>query len=257
MIMGRRSIPSTPLLVRSPRTRLLALLACRDEMQYLPGYLANVSPHVDGIVALDDGSTDGSGEYLERSGRGVLEVLRNPPERTTWDEVGNYRRLVDAGMRRGAEWLVSLDADERVERGFRRRAESVIQRGGLFGYSAYAVRLHELWDSPDHYRDDGLWGAKAPPRLFRARPDADLDGRVLHAGKVPLQARRLRGSVPVADLRVYHLRMIHAADRAARRERYELADPGARFQPGVGYAYLTDERGLRLRRVGRRRGFHE
>ena len=33
-------------------------------MQAQPGYLANVSPHVDGIVALDEGSTDRSAELL-------------------------------------------------------------------------------------------------------------------------------------------------------------------------------------------------
>ncbi len=33
------------------RVRLVALLACRDEMRFLPGYLANVAPQVDGILA--------------------------------------------------------------------------------------------------------------------------------------------------------------------------------------------------------------
>ena len=54
---------------------------------------------------------------------------------------------------------------------------------------------------------------------------------------------------------IYHLRMLEAADRAARRARYERLDPGATWQPDVGYAYLTDETGVRLRRVGARRGY--
>ena len=41
------------------RVRLLALLAARDEMEQLPAWLRNIAPHVDGIVALDDGSRDG------------------------------------------------------------------------------------------------------------------------------------------------------------------------------------------------------
>jgi hypothetical protein len=232
---------------------LVALLACRNEMRFLPGYLANVAPNVDGIVALDDGSTDGSHELLQSSPE-VLEVLRVPPDRPRWDEVGNHRRLVAAALRHRADWLVCVDADERVERGFRARAERTIQSGRRLGRTAYAVQLRELWGSREHYRVDGVWGRKATARLFRARPDHEFDTRPLHAHKAPLQARDSGGRFPVADLIVYHLRMIRPEDRLARRRRYEALDPEARWQPGEGYAYLTDEEGLTLRsmRSGRR-----
>jgi hypothetical protein len=230
------------------------LLAVRDEMRYLPGYLANVSPHVDGIVALDDGSHDRSGDYL-RSHESVLEVLEAPRDRVAWDERANHRALVAAALRHGAEWLLALDADERVEPEFRARAGRVIRRGRLLGLGAYAVRLRELWDSPDEFRVDGIWGRKAPARLFRARADHIFDSRPLHGFKAPLQDR-IRGDYALADLEVYHLRMIRPKDRLARRRRYEQLDPDCRWQ-AQGYAYLTDERGLRLRRVDRRRRYRE
>lgn len=227
----------------------MALLACRNEMRFLPGYLANAVPHFDGIVALDDGSTDGSADYLE-SRPEVIELLRVPPTRPTWDEVGNHAKLVEAALRAGAEWAMSLDADERVEREFRERAERVIRRGRLLGRSGYSVRLRELWGSPSTYRADGVWRRKAPPRLFRLRPGVAMDRQPLHASKVPPAA----GWVPRADLLVYHLRMIEPEDRLARRLRYETLDPEALYQPR-GYAYLTDEQRLKLRPVPQRRGF--
>jgi hypothetical protein len=226
----------------------------RDEMRYLPGYLANVSPHVDGIVALDDGSQDGSGNYL-RSHDSVLEVLEVPRDRVAWDERANHRALVATALRHGAQWLLALDADERVEAEFRPRAERVIRRGRLLALGGYAVRLRELWDSPEAFRVDGIWGRKAPARLFRARADHIFDSRPLHGFKAPLQDR-IRGDYLLADLEVYHLRMIRREDRLARRRRYELLDPDARWQ-AEGYAYLTDESGLRLRRVNPRRRYHE
>jgi hypothetical protein len=247
------ALGSVGLLPRRRRRRLLALLAVRDESRYLPGYLANVGPQVDGIIALDDRSRDGSGELLEADPR-VVELIRSGGEGEKWDEVGNYSRLVTAALDHDPDWLVSLDADERVERGFRRRAERVIERGERLGLGAFSVHLLELWASPRRYRVDGLWGGKRPARLFRAREDHEFDMRPLHAQKAPLQGR-VRDGFPHADLRVYHLRMVHPEDREARRERYERADPDERLQPKIGYAYLTDETGLRLRRVPWLRGY--
>lgn len=225
-------------------------------MAHLPGYVANVGPQADGIVAFDDGSSDGSAEYLQGRPE-VLSVLRGPRERERWDEVGNYRALVGEALRLGGGWALSLDADERVERDFRTRAERVIARGRLLGLSAYSVSMRELWDGPDRYRADGVWGRKAPPRLFRLRPDHRFDPRELHSSKVPLQAVETAGRVPRADLEVYHLRMIREEDRLARRERYEQLDPGARWQPREGYVYLTDPAGLELRAVPEDRGWTE
>ena len=237
------------------RVRLLGLLAARDEMRFLPGYFANLAPHVDGIVALDDGSTDGTAGYLE-SHPAVLELIRRPRSRPLWDEVGNFRALHEAALRHGAEWILWLDADERVERSFRERAERVIRRGSRLGLIAYAVRIRELWDTPGTYRTDGLWGRKRLARVFRALPDHVFDTRPLHATRGPLQGRVL-GGFPHADLTIYHLRMIRREDRESRRDRYRTMDPHAVYQPGIGYEYLTDESGLALAPVRRRRRFIE
>lgn len=245
------SIPSWGLRSSPRRVRLFALLAVRDGMRHLPGYLANVAPQVDGIVALDDGSRDGSGEFLEGRPE-VVELMRNSPDRLRWDEVANHRQLVSTALRHGGDWAICLDHDERLERDFRARAERVIARGSQVGSEAFGVRVRELWDTRDRFRADGIWGQKTKASLFRLRADHEFDPRPLHAHKAPLQERPFRR----ADLLVYHLGMLTAADREARRARYEHVDPEARWQ-AVGYAYLTDETGLRLRRVPARRAFRD
>ena len=230
------------------RLRLLALLAARNELRYLQGYVANVSPHVDGIIALDDGSTDGTLEFL-RGCASVLELVEIPADRPRWDEVGNYRRLLEAALRHGPAWAIALDADDRVERHFRRRAEAVIRRGRWLGRKAYAVKVREVWDAPDQYRADGIWGQKWQSRLFELRDDHVVDDSELHAQKAPLQFRNRHDDYPLADLELYHLRMLTAESREARRRRYEELDPSSRWQPEEGYAYLTDETGLRVDRI--------
>ena len=244
------AIPSwPPVLARRPRRRLFALLSVRDGMRFLPGYVANVSPHVDGVIAIDDASSDGSAEFLASSAR-VVELIRHR-EGARVDEMARHRALVEAALRHGADWALALDVDERVERAFRARAERVISRGRLLGLTAFSVRMRDLWDAQDRYRTDGAWGETRRLRLFAVRADDVFDTAPLHGQKAPVGTRSRTG-----DLIVYHLGMLTDADRTARRRRYETLDPDRRWQR-IGYAHLTDQTGLRLARVPRRRGWVE
>lgn len=247
---ARLRIPTFALGRAPRRVRLLAIVAARDEEALLPGWLDNVTPHVDGVVALDDGSSDSTGKILAEH-PSVIEVLPRRDDLQGWDEVDNNRRLVRAALEHGADWIVALDVDERVEHRFRDRAERAIRRGTRLGLDAFATPMHELWDSSDTWRADGVWGRKGPARLFAARHDHSFDTRPLHGSKAPLQSKRLGIYIP-ADVRIYHLKMIEPAARIARRSRYEHLDPEELFQP-EGYSYLTDETGLKLRQVPARR----
>jgi len=239
--------------VPSRRHRIIALLAVHDEEANLPGWLANVAPKVDGIVALDDGSTDGSAGILAAH-PALLELVRLPArDPHVWDEPRNRRLLVEAALRHGAEWIVVVDADERLERAFRERAEAEIARAGREGHLAYRVTLRELWNAPDRYRVDGLWGRKHPPRLFRARADHRFDDRPFHGYWAPLNSMR-DDDCALADVIIYHLRMIHAADRLARRQRYARLDPDNE-QQAIGYDYMTDDTGLVLEILPAGRGY--
>jgi glycosyltransferase involved in cell wall biosynthesis len=252
-------IPSgklNPFAEAGKRTRMLALTMVRNEARFLPGMLRNVVHQVDGIIALDDGSSDGSDLMLEECPQ-VLQLLRNRPDRPSYDELGGFKRLATAALDHGAEWIIVIDADERLERDFRIRAERVIRRGRRLGLCAFQVHVRELWNTPDRYRADGIWGLKWAPRLSQALTDQKYDERPLHAAKAPLQGKVLGVFFPLGDLFLYHLRMMRRADRESRRRRYENLDPQARCQPGMGYAYLTDEAGIRLRPVPYNRGYEE
>lgn len=229
---------------RPREPRIIALIAFRDERRFLPGFLANVAPQVDGIVALDDGSTDGSGDIVAGH-PAVLELLRRPPRSPhTWDEPGNRRLLVEAGRRHGADWLLGIDADERLERDFRRRALGEIQRLRWWPNPVMSVVIRELWGRPDRYRVDGIWGRKRRASFWKARDDHRFDTRALHGHWAPLNSL-VRGRCPGGDLIVYHLRMIEAADRRARQRRYEVLDRERKWQ-AIGYDYLTVEAGCVL-----------
>jgi GT2 family glycosyltransferase len=219
------------------QARLLALITVKDDLRFLPGLIENLRPHVDGIVAFDNGCVDGSAEFLAAQPE-VIELLTGGDG--VLDDAGNHERLVRAAWEHGPDWLLGIDADERVERHFRQRAERVFARAGA--EDAYFIRIREVWDRPDRVRVDGVWGRKRKAALFRARRDHAFDDRQLHGHWAPLNDHP-DGVFPTADLLVYHLRMLHADDREARRRRYETLDPEQRFQE-IGYGYLTSVDGL-------------
>ena len=231
----------------------MALLMFRDEAEKLPGFFASIAPQVDGIVALDHGSVDGS-EKLAACEPKVVEVLAYPKD-AQYDEGVQQRLLTEAGVRHGADWLLGIDADERLERGAGDRIRARIAEDGGQGSDAYALPVRELWDRRDVFRVDGIWGGKARTSLFRASCDHRFDERPLHAQWASVAGRPF-GQHPEIDARIYHLGSLSREDRAERQARQRRRDPDHRWQR-IGYDYLTDETGLELRRIGPDRDYED
>jgi hypothetical protein len=233
------------------RRRLIALIAFRDEARFLPGLLENITPQVDGIVALDDQSQDDSAAIVAESPK-LLELLAYPPGAHGDNEDGILRRrLIEAAWEHDADWLLGVDADERLETGFRARAEHEIDRAEAAGSDALWVPFKELW-APDRIRIDGLWGQKRKSCLFRSSREHGFDDGRIHTHWASLPPPE--GGWPEADLRLYHLRMIEPEDRIARYQRYRRLDPDAVFQP-MGYDYMLDDSTLELAPLEPGRGY--
>jgi glycosyltransferase involved in cell wall biosynthesis len=234
--------------------RVAALIQVRNEEQYLPAWLDNVSDCVDGIIALDDGSTDATRDIL-RSHPKLVELLENEPNRP-WNERANQIALVEASRRHSAEWVLCLDADERLELRFTESLGVALDDADANDKKAFLFSVRELWDDPEQYRVDGVWSMKNICRLFKNDPaHRRFDPRPLHRFWPPLEIVAQLGTCALQrGDRIYHLRMIRAADRTARVEQYEALDPDRRFQR-IGYRYLIDESGIEFERVSHERRY--
>ncbi len=242
----RSASPATSPVSPTPRSplRLVALLQFRNDHAYLAGYLANIAGQVDGVLVVDDGSASPVDAQKLEGGDRILEVLRIAPRsRHVWDERRNQRLLLDCSRRHRGQWLLALDTDERLERDFRTRADACMDAGDRDGIPAYSLVLRELWDSPVHYRVDGIWGTKRRARLFRTRDDHEQSQTQIHAHWAALNDLRAKGGFAAADLILYHLAMITPEQRESRKMKYKALDPDNASQ-AIGYDYLTDDTGL-------------
>ena len=70
-------------------------------------------------------------------------------------------------------------------------------------------------------------------------------------GEGSVKGVRLRDT----DFNLYHLKMITPERRRARAALYNHLDPERQAQP-IGYDYLTDDDGLKLKRIGAGREYH-
>jgi hypothetical protein len=220
--------------------RLVAVYGRRHEPQWLIDDLVkNLAQFADRIVCVDD------------RGRSRAEA---------WGHEGQFRaRQRDAAMAAGADWILVVDADERLED----RAGDVI-RPLMEGPDAiYRLALREMY-APAAYRIDGKWGLVRRARLYPARPGQQMSEKPIHAPPVPIHTGLPKLDL---DLNLYHLKMIEPANRRHRARAYALAEhqhgvrrrqwgalsltagmrlqvipPGREFSPGYTRPYLVEAR---------------
>ena len=216
-----------------------ALLACllpaRNCERDLPGWLECVDRFADTVIALDDGSTDSTAQLLEASPL-VETVLRNPRRETYagWDDAANRRRLLDAAREAGADWVLFLDADERIDADDADALRRFVDSGADPG-CAYGFRVFRMVGDDAHYDRAELWVY----RLFATAAGSELPRERLHLVPVP-------GSIPRQDwlkttIRIKHLGGADEDRRRARLRKYEQADPERRWQRD--YAHLVADPG--------------
>jgi len=223
-----------------PSPRIIALMQVRNESRCLPGCLDHLRGHVDGLIALDDGSTDGTQDILGEE-KILIDLLSNPvsPDHQ-WRERENQVRLLYCARQHGAEWVLVCDADERYEEMLLMNLRGIVHSLSSLKLPALGFMFRELWDSPRQFRSDGIWGRKNQVRLFKLPPSARFGGGTdLHGGWCPDEIKRA-GQIIHTGYSLYHMGSLRAQDRIARRDRYKRLDPDNRFQ-SIGYDYLAEE----------------
>lgn len=215
-------------LLRGARAGGIAcLLAARNAAADLPAFLASAAGVCGRVVALDDGSDDATRALLEASPL-VQLLLTNPVRHDAggWDDGANRRRLLAAAAELEPEWVLFLDADERLDEADAQALRDLVA-GDALRSCAYGLRHFRMWgeDRCDP-RFDYVY------RLFAHEPGLRLPAARLHFTPVPESIPR--GAWVRTNIRLKHYAAATEQRRAARLAKYAQADPDAEYGTNFG-----------------------
>ena len=201
-------------------TRIVAVFSYRYDAHLVPGLIENIRPMVDGYAAWDD--------------RAATAALSDEPSRRA--------ALLAAARKMGADWILAVDPDERIEDGLAGQIREMTRKGRR---CIWTFPLREMF-SPTAYRADGVWGGKMQARLFPADIASAPSKAKFHGAWFPTDhGRRVRRTT----FQIFHLRMAHPARRQHRWVTYAASDPERAFQ-ALGYDYMVDDTDMRLVPIG-------
>ena len=208
---------------------LLCLLPVRNAEHDLPAFLESAARCCDGILALDDGSTDGTYDVLTASPL-VRQIVRNPrrEDYRQWDDAANRNRLLAAAAAYNPEWIISLDADERLDAVDGPDLRRFLETDALPG-CAYGFRHVPMRGDGDHFWPKYQWVY----RLFSYAPGQRFPDQKLHF--VPIPTSIPRELWFKTTLRIQHLGGMTPERRIARFEKYLEADPNRAYQASYGH----------------------
>ncbi len=181
------------------RPRLVVLLPARNAEADLPGWFESVERFADAVVALDDGSTDDTAALLEAHPL-VESLLRNPRRESYegWDDSSNRNRLLAAAEDLAPDWILSLDADERIPAEDAAALREFLATDALPGL-AYGMQCFRMVGDMHHFDRNALWVY----RLFAFAPGQVFPDTRLHFVPIPTSIsrdRRLRTTIRIQHL---------------------------------------------------------
>jgi hypothetical protein len=105
--------PLSPMHWPTSAPRLIAITSIRNEIDIVETFVRHTLGLVDGVLAIDDGSTDGTLDVLRAlAARGLPIDVAEESSIGYWQRERMTRLMREAALRHGADWVIPLDADE-------------------------------------------------------------------------------------------------------------------------------------------------
>lgn len=222
--------------------KLVASMNVYNEMdRYLVPVIEHLSTYCHEIRCQDDGSTDGSYEWLSEQPK--VQVQRNSGPTWSENEGDLHQSLFDWTLEAKPTHVLAIDADEIVPQGEKLAWE--LERTGTAG-RAFMLNMVEIWKTdPWMARVDYAWAPHPvsicyalPPQLSKKaakKPQGEwrIWGRKMAGGRVPrvIRTDHHQGLGIDLGLDILHLGWAREEGRAKRHQRYVEID-GGNFHAG-------------------------
>jgi len=213
--------------------KVVGMMRLRNEARWIERVLESIRGVCSEVHVLDDHSTDGTGDLC----RGAGAIVHNTPFAVGLNETRDKNFLLDQVRKSAPEWVLHIDGDEELAAdGPARIAELVRDPAAV----CYHFRVLYLWDSPEQYRRDGVYGRFRRESLFRLTRDrfsSTPNGGNFHCGNSP---RELRRRSIISDVRLLHYGYMDAADRIRKYGWYNSHDPRNAAEDGYRHMVIGD-----------------
>lgn len=204
------------------------MMIVRNEIdRYLDPVVTQLLTFCDEIRVTDDGSTDGTRDWLEATDRVHVRAVE---ETEFYRHEGRARQAAMQWAYKGSPThVLAVDADEYIAGGDLLREALATDR-----MMVWTLDMQEIWQvRPEGLmvREDGGWRAHPVPICYRyVRVVGNQRGwqippRALASGRVPLNVARNGRRMP-SGAQCLHLGWACEADRDARYQRYVEHDSG-------------------------------
>lgn len=148
------------------KMKIIALTPVKNEEPHLPAFLQSISRICDEAIIIDDGSTDGSVEIIQKFERPDFKIQVYPSSNEEEWTVDKIRQdLLNKGRESNGTHFICLDGDECFTEQFHPIAKKIMAR--MEKGHKIQMQWLAMWKSVDHYRDDrSVWSNNYKDFIF-------------------------------------------------------------------------------------------
>jgi len=225
---------------------IFGLMRIKNVVKYMPRLMDQMSKIVDGVLILDDGSTDGTGEACDASKDKFKQYFRffqNKPYHGGRD----WNFLHDQVKQFNPDFIVWLDGDELFEEGKEQDIRKLIE-SSTPETRAYSFPFFYHWNDEQHYRIDGNYSRVNAVRAYRYNFEWRPRDVIAHSNPVSpevIGCDVLKNSC----VRIHHFGYMDEIDRINKYEFYTKRDPDP-LKAGAGskdYNHIISPEGLKVK----------